>query len=259
MAEQGVTGASVIRELGSQLLPTGASGGDPGSSVVLLESFGDAQLPGRREQRPESWGTKETLAIKIDAYFPCYEGPASSPLAEWEAFKVAIQGTSIATVVEAQWEVKGELKSLEGKLGTLEAAATESAEAMRSFQEAHTTDAELLERLRVIDYHAYMQHMYADADKSGMLLAHLIRPPPTPAPLLFINSLSDEVITTQSGINGAFKHYYANLNNAPDSPNPIDILNFLDQISLPRISAADKENMGAPISDNDIQRAINRT
>ncbi|KAJ1087633.1 hypothetical protein NDU88_000800 [Pleurodeles waltl] len=120
---------------------------------------------------------------------------------------MVICGTSIALPEGARSKVEREPSKIEDQLNALEKVAAANTEASHTLQAAHITHADLLESLRYTDYCTYTQKTHAEADKSGSLLARLIRPPISPTPILTVNDPSQEVITIQIGINDAFKDY----------------------------------------------------
>ncbi|KAJ1155231.1 hypothetical protein NDU88_007966 [Pleurodeles waltl] len=90
---------------------------------------------------------KEEIAGVITNFFTDNTDTASSPLVEWEAFKVVIRGAVMVTASGAQVVISRELKEVEDRLGPLEKEAVLQPTLAQQLEEARVEHAELLERL----------------------------------------------------------------------------------------------------------------
>ncbi|KAJ1148824.1 hypothetical protein NDU88_001650 [Pleurodeles waltl] len=116
--------------------------------------------------------------------------------------------------------------------------------------------AEHLQRLRLIDYKAYIQRTHPEVDKSGALLARLIHPTPPPTPILTIHSETQGVVNTQLGINTVFRDFYADLYTAPTAPPDTLLIEYLNKARLPQITPQVREELGADLTVEEIKGAV---
>lgn len=122
---------------------------------------------------------RATMSDPINHYFAENSNSASNRLVEWDVFKTVIRGKAISTTVGARQEVRMSLIDIEHKMDRLEQEAASDADKQAPLQEARIRHAEILESLCVIDHQKYTQLRHTEADKSGILLAKLLRDNPS--------------------------------------------------------------------------------
>ncbi|KAJ1084299.1 hypothetical protein NDU88_004451 [Pleurodeles waltl] len=152
---------------------------------------------------------REELAQTIKTFFHNNTDTASSPLIEWEAFKVVIRGVIIGAVTGVRKTLVSELTQAEEKLGILEKELIINPTNTTALQGLRSEHARLVEKLRKFDHIRYKEIMHIEGDRAGPLLARLIKEELAPTPILHIRTIQHGDITTQLDINTAvFKDYY---------------------------------------------------
>ncbi|KAJ1214371.1 hypothetical protein NDU88_001990 [Pleurodeles waltl] len=155
----------------------------------------------------EDTALREELAQTITTFFHNNAGSASSPLVEWEAFKVVIRGVTMGATSGVRKTLITELTQVGDRLGILEKESISHPTKAQKLHELRTEHAQLVERLQKFDYAKYKERTHKEGDKAGPLLARLIRGDLAPTPILHINTPHQGDIITQLDINTAFKDY----------------------------------------------------
>lgn len=120
----------------------------------------------------------------ITQYFQEKEGTPTSPIAEWEAFKLVLWGLCIAKMVGVRKTLLNEVEAAEVKLRSAEKESYENRGTQEKVLEAREALAVQMETLRSFDYKKYVAGVHAEGDKTGSLLAWLANPNARGTPIL---------------------------------------------------------------------------
>ena len=111
-------------------------------------------------------------------------------------------------------------------------------------------------RLARLDFKQFTAKLYKEGDRSGRLLAWLIREDPARAPIGAIRDPSGQVINSQIDIKTTFAEYYRSLYSEPDPPDQQSINQYVKAIRLPILSLEQLKDLEEPIHPSEIHRAI---
>ncbi|XP_069092727.1 GDNF family receptor alpha-like [Pleurodeles waltl] len=133
--------------------------------------------------------------IKRSLVESCFrnKGTASSPMVEWEAFKVVIRGAMMGAMTGAQAVILTELKQVKDRFGPLEREAVLQTPQAQMLQDARAEHAELLERLRKVDYTTYKEWAHSDGALDQVQLSSFLSDIILPA----LNDTAKEILGAQ--------------------------------------------------------------
>ena len=117
----------------------------------------------------------------------------------------------------------------------MENASINNQKAQIALAETRTKHAEIMERLRCLNYKAHTVKTHAKADRSGPLLAWLIRQENPRQPVVAIQTSMGHTVHTQREIHTEFVQHYATLYQSHLHGGMDDIISFLESVSLPQV------------------------
>lgn len=101
------------------------------------------------------------------------------------------------------------------------------------------------------------QHFFEHGDKAGKLLAYQARAASSSRWISSIRSPTGEIVTDPAEINLVFSDYYARLYTSESPPINTTNLDLLNSLEYPTIDENTAKNLGDPITESEIQVAIN--
>ncbi|KAJ1173261.1 hypothetical protein NDU88_005098 [Pleurodeles waltl] len=198
----------------------------------------------------------DTLRTKLKQYWELNTGTTNLRAVEWDAHKVVIRGYCISTTWGLRRTLHAEVSKLEKKLRALENAVARNEAPYTSLKDARAEYATADATLRLHDYKYHVTRLQAEGDKSGRLLAWLLREERQCPPIGAIGLGAGALATTQEKINDAFREYYTQLYTTRTSCTSQQLRSFLADSSLPQLTHTDRETLEAPITLGELNKAL---
>ncbi|KAJ1117883.1 hypothetical protein NDU88_006079 [Pleurodeles waltl] len=98
--------------------------------------------------------------------------------------------------------------------------------------------------------------VYGEGERPGLALANLIHPNKESNLIIAILADDDSEIREPELIGSRFRDYYESLYTSRVAPDSEELLNYLVHIELPRLVDVDRESLGAPLTLEEMDKAI---
>ena len=199
----------------------------------------------------------EFLDKQIDLYFQV-NTTETSACTRWEAFKAFLRGQIINFTSSKSRKAKQKRLLLETKIKELEILYFKHScpklhqellllRSQYNEMSASKASANLLK---------LKQSIFDQGEKSGKVLAWRIKKLQTERAITVLRKNTGEMVADPVEINAAFKEYYERLYNSEIIQDNFNQSSFLDDLTIPKLSEADNEELGAALSAGEISEAI---
>ncbi|KAJ1136101.1 hypothetical protein NDU88_002519 [Pleurodeles waltl] len=252
---------------GTQEICTGVSGTDYLAKTLSDHSPLSITLDwGRRRHAIPMWRLQvealhdpafiDALRTALKQYWESNTGTTNLRATEWDAHKVVIRGHCISTTWGVRRTLHAEVSKLEEKLRALENAVACNVTPYSALRETRAEHAKADATLRLHDHKHHMARLQAEGDRSGRLLAWLLREDRRCPPIGSIITGVGAIATTQVNINDAFREYYTQLYTKSTSCTIQQLESFLADSPLPQLTNTDRESLEAPITLGELNKAL---
>lgn len=197
---------------------------------------------------------REALGTTIAQYFEDNAGTASSPLVEWDTFKIVTWEHCLGMQAGMRRQLEKDLTALERKLASHESRATEGSH--RQLTHRGEEHSKLLERLKCLNYVAHSARTHHSGDKAGRLSAWLILQDDYTSPVTSLRSAQGIVIYSQQAIHREFASHYTTLYKSHILATTDDIHRYLVAVTLPQITPEQRIELNEPILLEEIRARI---
>ncbi|KAJ1118887.1 hypothetical protein NDU88_007074 [Pleurodeles waltl] len=198
------------------------------------------------------------LAKCLSDYFALNKNTTTARTTEWDAHKVVIRGHCLAASLGVKRMLNRELLEIESKMRKVETEATTSVTSLETLNSLKSDYKEADARLSRHDYRHFKAPQHAEGNRSGKLLAWLVRQPLQSSPIGAIRTHSGEVINAQAGINKSFHTYYRSLYQPTNPPNEQQLSELLSLI-LQNINIIDSAaTLDGPITSEELRLALSQ-
>ncbi|KAJ1097560.1 hypothetical protein NDU88_002678, partial [Pleurodeles waltl] len=142
------------------------------------------------------------------------------------------------------------------KLRALENAVARNATPYTALKEMRAEHAKADATLRLHDHKHHVARLQSEGDRSGRLLAWLLREDRRCSPIGAIGTGAGAIATTQVKINDAFREYYTQLYTKSTSCTIQQLESFLADSPLPQLMHVDRDTLEAPITLGELNKAL---
>ena len=199
---------------------------------------------------------REAIGEAIEKYFQINEGTASTVSVEWDAFKTVLRGQCIGIQWNMRKQLDTQIRNVEQKLMSLEARAVTDTQVREELTEMLADRAGNMEQLRCLNFKAHAVKTHDKADKSGTILAWLIKQETTTGPITSLQTTSGNMVYTQQEIHKVMVSHYSTTYQKRPTTTKAEIMTFLSHIELPNISNEEAEEINTPLTEYEIKGTI---
>lgn len=213
-------------------------------------------------------GFETQIAETISNFFTDHTSDDTSPPMKWEALKAVLRGRFIQMGARMKKERSTAIVTAVHKLRTLETTHKRSptVELLTEVSSARTQLRELYEASARTFANKLAFHQYKFRDKCGRSLARTLH---TKQPNSFIPHIRDssgKTVSSPSEMGQVFRDFYQSLYNIPAASSTDPPLTtaetqalYIEQTALPTLDGETIEDLEAPISEDEVARAITST
>ncbi|KAJ1128275.1 hypothetical protein NDU88_006654 [Pleurodeles waltl] len=209
--------------------------------------------------RPDLLGDseyKQDLQGVLNGYFSTNWGMATAQGIEWEALKVVIRGESLSKTYCIRKRLDQELTKQEDILAALQCQVDNGDASESDFLEVRGRIVDLWDRLDNYVCWNYRQRLFLEADRSGRMLAWLLRRK-RPIPIIqMLSGPSGEKILGQLRVNAHLGEHLWNIYATPDGVGVTRIREYLDGLRMPRLTEAQSEESEGEVSLDGLVEAL---
>lgn len=202
--------------------------------------------------------TIEIEIVKEIKQFWLANAGSSTPGMVWDTFKAYIRGCYMSSIARERRNNKMLLEEAETKARDLETRYTLTANPIIA-QDMKVAYREVM-LLRVAKANkrqlAQTQRIFEQGDKTGKLLAWLAKEQSPVSTIARIRKNDGTLVSDPAKINACFAEYYSSLYSSRAQYSAKELSDFLDEITLPTLTAAAREGLEAPITLEEVQRAL---
>lgn len=176
----------------------------------------------------------------------------------WETFKVVMRGHIISFESSKKKILGKRLKEIENKFSELEEVyrssllQTDLNEILKLRYEYNTILNKRISNLLL----KLKQRRFEFGDKPEKLLANQLRGEQAKRAIQKVIMKSGKVSTNPKEINTCFTKFYKDLYSSKIKPSQSDFSNFFNQLSIPQLDEALRDEIDSPISENHLSRTV---
>ena len=199
---------------------------------------------------------RECIGTHITQYFDSNSGSTDSRAQEWDAHKVTLRGHCIATTWGTRNTLQKELVREEHTLSHLRMLLPENHQLGEQVKQVYRKCRDLETSLARIDYRHYIKRQHSEGDRSGRMLAWLLKEEHTNIPIGAIRGTDGTIHCSQLEINEIFADYYRTLYSDPQPHTQEAVLQYIQNIQLACLTPEQCEELETPLQLSEIRYAI---
>ncbi|KAJ1137930.1 hypothetical protein NDU88_004324 [Pleurodeles waltl] len=199
---------------------------------------------------------EQTIVQSLTCYFQENWGTSGSRATEWDAMKSILQGVCIKTSHGGRQQLEKDIHTLENTSGRIEQELPTRHNRLGDWTETRKQLLDAWIRLEKYLYMAHRQHLHSGGDKTGAMLARLVRRETLHTPIFSITDTRGQTVYSQEAIHDIFHFHLCTCYAPPPTIHVSDIDAYLTRLTLPVLSSEPRKTLDHPRTKEQLASVI---